>query len=72
MKIQLESKIPRSCGPPPLTKGANGGFIGVAAKPLRPILIPCGADRCMNYSVEIPSGTREDLFGKNEQADRSK
>jgi hypothetical protein len=28
--MQIEAKIPRSCGPPPLAKGAIGGFLAVA------------------------------------------
>ena len=35
------TKIPRSCGPPPLTKGAIGGFVFVAAEPLQLIFIHC-------------------------------
>jgi len=29
MKIPISAKIPRSYGPPPLQKGAIGGFLGV-------------------------------------------
>ena len=39
MKIPISGNIPRSYGPPPLQKGAIGGFLGVGPDPLR--LISC-------------------------------
>ena len=39
MKIPIIGKIPRSYGPPPLQKGAIGGFLGVGPDPLRLIFM---------------------------------
>ena len=39
MKIPISGKIPRSYGPPPLQKGAIGGFLGVGPDPLRLIFM---------------------------------
>jgi len=42
MKIPISGKIPRSYGPPPLQKGAIGGFLGVGPDPLRLIFMRGG------------------------------
>jgi len=41
MKIPISGKIPRSYGPPPLQKGAIGGFLGV------------GPDHCGLFSCAV-------------------
>jgi hypothetical protein len=48
-------KIPRSCGPPPLPKGAIGGFVGVALITAPHFHAPCCTDWYMNYFArDIP------------------
>jgi hypothetical protein len=53
--MKIEAKIPRSCGPPPLPKGAIGGFLGVALITAAHFHAPCCTDWYMNYFAgDIP------------------
>jgi hypothetical protein len=65
MKIPISAKIPRSYGPPPLQKGAIGGFLGVGPDHCGSFSCArCCTDWYMNYSVVL-------IYGRNEaESDR--
>jgi hypothetical protein len=51
--MKIEAKIPRSCGPPPLPKGAIGGFLGVALITAAHFHALCCTDWYVNYFARV-------------------
>jgi hypothetical protein len=60
--MKIAAKIPRSCGPPPLPKGAIGGFLGVALITTPHFHAPCCPDWYMNYFAESGDGRTSGLL----------